>query len=82
MSEDFVIDLLTPECELQLDPCTKTAKQGMRVHGCAFHYVCNDCAHEFLRRVSKGHTLYKNMRCASCKKQFSRSSKYFNLVEL
>jgi hypothetical protein len=65
-----------------MDDCSGKATQGMRIHGCAFHYVCNECAHLFLRRVSNGYSTYKNMRCATCKQKFTRNTKYFNLVKL
>lgn len=82
VTPDWAVELSTPECDLRLANCTTKATQGMRVHGCEFHYVCNDCAHEFLRRVSRGYSLYRNMRCAACGAKFTRSSKYFNLIQL
>ena len=78
----WVVELPLPECELRLDGCTGDAAQGVRVHGCAFHYSCNSCVHTFLRRVSKGYRLYRNMRCSSCKEKFTKSDKYFTVVEL
>lgn len=82
ITEDWSVELITPLCDLRLDSCSRHATQGMRVHGCTFHYSCNSCAHEFIRRVSKGVSMYRQMRCKDCKKKFARGDKFFNIVGL
>jgi predicted SprT family Zn-dependent metalloprotease len=82
ITRGWSVELPTPSCELRLEGCSGAASQGMRVHDCMFHYVCNSCTHSFVRRVSKGYSLYKDMRCKKCKNKFTRSNKYFEIVEL
>lgn len=77
------VELETPMCELHLgEDCESFCTHGVRVHGCTFHYCCEDCAREFATRIHKGFAGYKKMRCAACKRGFTNNKKYYEIIEL
>jgi hypothetical protein len=82
ITNDWAVDLQSPECELNFETCELICTHGVRVHGCAFHYSCKKCAHLFRRRVNEGFCEYTSMRCTSCKTGFTNNKKYYQIVPL
>ena len=77
------VELNTPECELHMDEyCEMMCTLGVRVHGCGFHYACEECAKAFSERVLNGFQGFKKMRCAACKRGFTNNKKYYEIIKL
>lgn len=81
ITPELSIELELPVCELQLDRCSGTPTHGVRVHGCAFHYACPECATTFRQRVSGSYKSFDKMRCTNCHISYNKST-YYKIVRL
>lgn len=80
-SDDWVVELHTPQCDLDYDGCVKDARYAMRVHECAFRYGCEECAKAMREHVRDSYARFKTLKCGKCNKPFARSD-YFEIISL
>lgn len=81
ITPDWEIELEIPECELGMADCTKVSEFGIRVHSCAFHFACENCARNFRNNIRTGFHKFKRMRCKKCHIGYSKN-RYYQVVEL
>ena len=81
ITPDWRVELRLPQCELSLEGCASTPDCGIRVHGCAFHFACSNCAKAFRKRVSSGYKEFDKMRCTNCHIGYDKKT-YFRIVKL
>lgn len=78
---DLSVDLETPLCELKWSMCESRAVSGIRIHGCAFYYVCRKCRDTLLQRIGSNFYELRNRKCNSCGLQFMKKE-YFQVINL
>lgn len=80
-SADFHAHLTPPDCELRFEDCRGRAGYAIRVHGCAFYFVCTRCTYTFTKNVTVSYDQFKNMVCSGCKTKYTRR-RYFEIIRL
>ena len=81
LTPDWTVELSPPECDLTYSGCQRTAWAGIRVHNCAFHYVCRPCAAVFQRRVRMSNKEFSELSCRTCKRRYDRAD-YYTIIKL
>ena len=82
ITPDLRVELQLPQCELSLEGCLINPECGVRVHGCAFHFSCSNCAKLFRKRVSSSYREFEGkMRCTTCHIGYDKKT-YFRIVKI
>ena len=81
ITPDWGVELELPQCDLRFEGCTATPTHGVRVHGCAFHFCCPECAFRFRKQVSSSYDNFHKMRCTKCHIGYDKKN-YYRIVKL